>query len=117
MASDYSRDQFYRRVHLLTAAGLIRPLRGRQNQIVLRVDDEERLARFGRIERNHPELGLEACLSMLRSAMLEDENVELRDKVARLEAEKATLTKAIVSYRRWTLPRILANIRRLFRRR
>jgi len=63
---DLSSDQFYRRVKLLSEAGVIAPERGSKNRLLLSEADEAALRQFVAIERNNQERSLEWCLERLR---------------------------------------------------
>ena len=112
----YSRDQYYRRVRLLSREGLIHPDRGNHNQLLLTSQDERVLREFRSIEQNSPERSLEWCLEHLKASLLEHQLETVSGQAEYLRAENTGLRKALVSYRRWRIRRIWGRIRHLFRR-
>ena len=87
----YSRDQFYRRIKLLTDAGLISPQRGRHNEIILSPKEERILREFRAIEQNSPKLSLDLCLERLQARLLREELENVRSQLDYLRAENKNL--------------------------
>lgn len=112
----YSRDQFYRRVKLLTQTGLIQPERGKHNRLILSPRDQFVLRQFREIEQNNAELSLEACLALLRAEILQKELDVTKSQVDYLRAENTALRKALVRYRRWSIRRVWERVKSVFRR-
>lgn len=113
--ADYSRDQFYRRVRLLSGAALIKPDRGKCNQILLTPQDLRVLRELRAIELNYPKLSVEWCLEHLRADLLQQKLETAQGQADYLRAENTGLRKALVTYRRWTIRRVLDRVRHLFR--
>jgi hypothetical protein len=112
----YSRDQFYRRVRLLSTAALIKPDRGNRNQILLSSVDLRVLRELRTIEQSYPKLSVEWCLEHLRAQILEKRLETVTGQADYLRAENTGLRKALVTYRRWTWKRTLDRLRSWFRR-
>jgi len=110
----YSRDQFYRRVRLLSGASLIKPDRGNRNQILLTPQDLRVLREFRTVELNYPKLSLEWCLEHFRAELLQKKLETAQGQADYLRAENTGLRRALVTYRRWTIRRVLARIKRRF---
>ena len=113
-ALGYSQTQFYRRVRLLASARLIQPERGRHNQIILSEQDLRVLREFCTIELNYAEHSLEWCLEHLRAQILEKQLETVTGQANYLRAENTGLRKALVTYRRWTIRRVLDRIKNWF---
>lgn len=112
----YSRDQFYRRVRLLSGAKLLKPDRGKRNELLLSTVDLRVLREFRAVELNYPKLGLEWCLERLRAELLQKKLETAQGQADYLRAENTGLRKALVTYRRWTWKRTLERLRSWFRR-
>jgi len=112
----YSRTQYYRRIELLTNAGLIAPTRGAHNEILLSEREKSVLRQFLTIEQSCERLTMEGRLQALKASLLETQRDDLQMQVDYLRSENRTLRTALVKYRRWTLNRILARVRTWFRR-
>jgi sugar-specific transcriptional regulator TrmB len=84
----YSKTQIYRRIKSLVENDLIDPQRGSRNQYLLSPEDVEVLHRLAELEDGY---------KGVKSAIVQLENEQLREKVNELEDKNETLQNEIVA--------------------
>lgn len=107
-----SRDQYYRRVRLLTDAGVITPERGQKNKLLLSSTDEAVLRQFVAIERDNAERGLQWCLEHLRYEIEKEKRIALEQSHRFAMIEVDQLRKMLQKLTRSPWRRLVKWLRR-----